>query len=85
MPPNNGPYRDGKGSVYEGGTRVVALANRPGRIRPGVVNEMMHVVDMYPTFVALAGGQLSQKKPLDGVDVWSTIGEGKPTPRDEIV
>ena len=29
LPPNNGPYRDGKGSVYEGGTRVVALASCP--------------------------------------------------------
>src|SRR5207248_8469454 len=48
LPPNNGPYRDGKGSVYEGGTRVVALANWPGHIKPGIVNEMMHVVDMYP-------------------------------------
>jgi len=27
LPPNNGPCRDGKGSVYEGGTRVLALAN----------------------------------------------------------
>ena len=49
LPPDNGPYRDGKGSVYEGGTRVVALANWPGRIKPEVVNGMMHIVDIYPT------------------------------------
>ena len=85
LPPNNGPYRDGKGSVYEGGTRVVALANWPGRIKPGVVNGMMHVVDMYPTISNLAGSQLGTNKPLDGVDVWPTISEGKPSPRQEIV
>ena len=85
LPPNNGPYRDGKGSVYEGGTRVVALANWPGRIRPGVVNGMMHLVDMYPTFVGLAGGRLDKNKPLDGTDVWSAISEGKPSPRDQMV
>ena len=45
----------------------------------------MHVVDMYPTFAALAGAELGKNKPLDGVDVWSTISEGKPSPRDEIV
>ena len=29
IPADNGPYRDGKASLYEGGTRVVALANWP--------------------------------------------------------
>jgi arylsulfatase A-like enzyme len=85
LPPNNGPYRDGKGSVYEGGTRVVALANWPSRIKSGVVNGMMHIVDMYPTLAGLASAQLGSNKPLDGVDVWPTISEGKPSPRDEIV
>jgi arylsulfatase A-like enzyme len=85
LPPSNGAYRDGKGSVYEGGTRVVALANWPGRINPGVVNDMMHIVDMYPTFAELAGAQLGKNKPLDGLDVWSTLSEGKPSPRNDMV
>jgi arylsulfatase I/J len=85
LPPNNGDYRDGKGSVYEGGTRVVALANWPGHIKPGVVNDMMHIVDLYPTFAGLAAAQLGKNKPLDGFDVWSTISEGKPTPRQDMV
>ena len=85
LPPNNGPYRDGKGSVYEGGTRVVALANWPGRIKPGVVDGMIHLVDMYPTFTGLAGAQLGNNKPLDGLDVWQTISEGAPSPRTDMV
>jgi arylsulfatase I/J len=85
LPPNNGPYRDGKGSVYEGGTRVVALANWPGRIKPGVVNEMMHIVDIYPTLNGLAGAQVGKNKPFDGVDAWPTISDGKPSARDELV
>jgi len=85
LPPNNGPYRDGKGSVYEGGTRVVALANWPGRIKPGVVNDMIHIVDMYPTLAGVAGAQLGKAKPLDGVDVWPTLSEGKPSPRQDMV
>ena len=77
LPPNNGPYRDGKGTIYEGGTRVVALANWPGKIKPGQADGMMHVVDMYPTLVGLAGGRLDKTKPLDGLDQWATISEGK--------
>ncbi len=85
LPPNNGPYRDGKGSVYEGGTRVVALANWPGHIKPGVVDGMMHIVDMYPTLAGVAGADLGKTKPLDGIDVWPAISEGKPSARDTMV
>jgi arylsulfatase A-like enzyme len=86
IPCDNGPYREGKGSLYEGGTRVVALANWPGHIKPGsTVAEVIHVVDVYPTLLALAGGQLGKNKPLDGLDVWPTISEGKPSPRTEVV
>src|SRR5439155_244886 len=49
IPCDNGPYRDGKGTLYEGGTRVVALANWPGRIKAGAVDQPIHVVDVYPT------------------------------------
>lgn len=86
LPADNGPYRAGKGTLYEGGTRVVALATWPGHIKEGsTVNEMIHTVDFYPTLIGVAGGNLGKNKPLDGVDVWGTISEGKPSPRTEIV
>ncbi len=86
IPADNGPYRDGKGSLYEGGTRVVAFANWPGHIKPGtVVDQPIHIVDMYPTLGGLAGAPLNKGKPLDGVSVWPTISEGQPSPRTEIV
>lgn len=86
IPCDNGPYREGKGSLYEGGTRVCALANWPGRIRPGtIVDGMIHVVDLYPTLAGLAGASTSKCKPLDGIDMWPTIAEGQPSPRTEIV
>jgi arylsulfatase A-like enzyme len=86
IPVDNGPYRDGKASLYEGGTHVVALANWPGRIPAGSkVDGKMHVVDMYPTLAGLAGAKLGKNKPLDGRDVWKTISAGAPSPRTEIV
>lgn len=86
IPCDNGPYRDGKGSLYEGGTRVCALANWPGHIKPGTtVNGMIHAVDWYPTLIGLAGGQTTKAKPLDGMNVWPTISDGQPSPRTELV
>jgi len=85
LPADNGPYRGGKGMLYEGGTRVAALANWPGHIKPGEVKEVMHVVDMFPTLAGLAGANASKDKPLDGLNVWASISEGKPSPRTEVV
>lgn len=85
LPADNGPYRDGKGTTYEGGTRVVALANWPGNIQPGTVNQLMHTVDWYPTLAKLASAKLGKNKPLDGMDVWSTVSAGRPSPRKEMV
>ncbi|MCC7517173.1 MAG: sulfatase-like hydrolase/transferase [Pseudomonadales bacterium] len=86
IPASNGPYRDGKGSFYEGGTRVVALANWPGKITAGTaVDQPIHIVDMYPTLVKLANGSTQNSKPLDGMDVWNTISTGATSPRKEVV
>jgi arylsulfatase A-like enzyme len=85
LPADNGPYRGGKGMLYEGGTRVAALANWPGRIKPGINNEVMHVVDLFPTLAGLAGASPNKDKPLDGLDLWPTLSEGKPSPRQEVI
>ena len=86
LPADNGPYRDGKGTLYEGGTRVVSLINWPGKINPKtVVKQMAHVVDYYPTLAKLAGASVSKSKPLDGVDVWPSVTQGKPSSRQEVV
>jgi arylsulfatase A-like enzyme len=86
IPCDNGPYREGKGSLYEGGTRVVAFANWPNHIQWGTtVDGMIHVVDIYPTLANLAGASTTKCKPLDGVDVWKTISAGTPSPRTEVV
>jgi arylsulfatase A-like enzyme len=85
LPCDNGPYREGKGTLYEGATRVCACANWPGHIKAQTVDGLIHAVDIYPTLVNLAGGSTAKCKPLDGVNVWDTIAEGKPSPRTEIV
>ncbi len=87
MPPGrNLPYRAFKSSLYEGGIRSPALAAWPGRIKPGIViNEPLHIVDLFPTFVKLAGGSLEQKLPLDGRDIMPVLTEGKPSPHEDIL
>ncbi|RWC90745.1 sulfatase [bacterium M00.F.Ca.ET.141.01.1.1] len=85
LPADNGPYRSGKGTLYEGGTRVCGLVNWPGKVKAGDVNGLIHVTDIYPTLAGLAGAKPTKNKPLDGMDVWETISEAKPSPRTEMV
>jgi len=42
-------------------------------------------VDWYPTFLGLAGASAAQPLPLDGLDAWPTIAQGKPSPHDTIL
>jgi arylsulfatase A-like enzyme len=82
----NGPLRAGKATLYEGGVRVSAFANWPGKISAGtVVTQPLHIVDWYPTLLKLASASLDQKLPLDGLDAWPTIAAGQPTPHNEIL
>jgi arylsulfatase A-like enzyme len=85
IPCDNGPYREGKGTLYEGATRVCAAANWPGHIKAQTVDGLIHAVDIYPTLAALAGASTAKCKPLDGVNVWETISHGTASPRTEIV
>jgi arylsulfatase A-like enzyme len=85
LPASNGPFRDGKGSLYEGGTRVAALANWPGHIAAGKRTGLAHVVDMLPTLAGVAGASLEGTKPLDGLDFWPMVSQGAPSPRQEVV
>jgi arylsulfatase A-like enzyme len=86
IPADNGPFRDGKASHYEGGTRVVALANWQGHIKPdSVVNQPMHIVDWYPTFAGLTGAKSDPKKPLDGMNILPALTGEKIGIRNEVV
>lgn len=66
----NGPLRGGKCSIYEGGTRGTAFVS--GGILPGDVvgrpySNMMHAVDLLPTFASFAGKDKPRTNfPLDG-------------------
>jgi arylsulfatase A-like enzyme len=64
---DNAPLRSGKGSLYEGGTRVPFIVRWPGQVKAGAVCDVPAIhVDMYPTLVALAGGRMPTTQVFDG-------------------
>jgi arylsulfatase A-like enzyme len=82
----NTPLRAGKGTIYEGGVRVCACVNWPGKIPAGAtVREPLHGVDWYPTLLKLAGAAAEQKTPVDGLDLWPVLTQGAKSPHDAIL
>ena len=71
---SSGLLKGNKGSVYEGGYRVPAIAWMPGRIPEVTTTALASTLDFFPTLVSLAGGEYD-KKSLDGVDISKTFFE----------
>jgi len=84
-PASNGEFRDGKASLYEGGVRLPAIVNWPAGLKPAVVHEPLHHVDVMPTLLAIARGKGSPDHPFDGRNAWATLAEGKPSPHEDIL
>jgi arylsulfatase A-like enzyme len=61
--------RGQKGSIYEGGLRVPAILEWPGRFAPGTSDTPAFTSDLYPTLVAIAGAKVKNQPPLDGIDL----------------
>jgi arylsulfatase A len=76
-----GLLRDGKGSTWEGGMRVPGIAWMPGRIKPGVTNEVAGTMDVFATALALGGSSVPKEVTIDGRDLAPLLFEGKSLPR----
>jgi arylsulfatase A-like enzyme len=76
LPGDNRPFRNEKGSVYEGGTRVPCIVHWPGKLKPGKHSAPVQVIDWMSTFTALAGYQPSEDLRWDGVNLWPQIAAG---------
>jgi arylsulfatase A-like enzyme len=64
---DNSPLRSGKGSLYEGGTRVPLIVRWPGIIKAGASCNVPTIhVDMYPTFLSISGAAAPANQVLDG-------------------
>lgn len=78
---SNAPLRGEKGTLYEGGIRVPALARFPGMIPPGSVCEVpAGTTDLPPTFLDLAGIDAPMKDPLDGVSLVPLLKDSEADP-----
>jgi arylsulfatase A len=73
------PFREGKGTSFEGGVRVPTIVWWPGTIpEDSVCDELVSTIDVLPTVAKLIGASLSDNK-IDGHDVLHLLLESENT------
>lgn len=83
---DNGVFREGRGSLYEGGVRSFAVAHWPRAIKPNtVIPDMLHVTDVAPTVLALAGVEPDARKKPDGVDILPVLAGTQRVAHEELL
>ena len=75
---NNGDLRGQKSNLWEGGIRVPALIEWPGKINNKISNIPTGTIDIFPTLVDLAGiRSLPVQRPVDGISLAPLILNGE--------
>jgi arylsulfatase len=66
---DSGMWTGELGSAWEGGLRTLGMVRWPSKIRANwKTDEMIHVMDMFPTLGKIGGGDIPSDRPIDGVD-----------------
>ena len=81
-----GPLHGGKGTTWEGGMRVPTIAWWPGKVPAhSVCDAPMSEIDVLPTLVRIAGGEVPADRRIDGKDIWPLLaGQTKTSPHDAL-
>ncbi|WP_442482329.1 sulfatase family protein [Aeoliella sp. SH292] len=69
-----GLFREGKGTMFEGGYRVPCVARWPGKIPAGTkCDELTSTIDVLPTVAALIGAEVPSDRTIDGKNLWPLL------------
>lgn len=94
---SNMPLRGAKATMFEGGVRTAAFVSGAGLdlVAGTISNEFYSLVDWFPTIAfGIAGvdpeeallpkyNYQSPPPPLDGMNIWTSLSTGSPSPRNE--
>lgn len=81
-----GPYKGGKYSIFEGGTRTPFITWWPGKIKPGVSNEIVCTIDLATSLVSQAGVSIPEEAFVDSQNIMGAlIGENGAKGREHLI
>ena len=68
-----GPFRGGKYSIFEAGTRVPMIVSWPAQVKPGVSDALVSQIDLYASMASLMGKPLEEGAGPDSRDHLDTF------------
>jgi arylsulfatase A-like enzyme len=68
-----GPFRGGKYSAFEAGTRVPFITSWPGVTKPGESDALLSQVDIFASLATMLGHQLEKGQAPDSHDIWTVL------------
>ena len=80
-----GPWRGGKYSAWEGGTRMPFIASWPGTIPPGISDALISQVDLLASLAALTGATVPEGRAGDSRNLLDALTGKSMTGRDHLV
>ncbi|QBY04227.1 arylsulfatase [Thalassotalea sp. HSM 43] len=69
----SGPFRGGKYSAYEAGTRVPTIVYWPGKVAASVSDALVSQIDMYASLAALVDVELSEGEAMDSLNTLDVL------------
>lgn len=80
---SSGGLREGKGTAWDGGTRVPCFIRWPGKVAAGsICNQLLTHMDLLPTIIAATNAPMPKQK-IDGLNFLSLLtGKSNNTPRE---
>ncbi|MBS3777060.1 MAG: sulfatase-like hydrolase/transferase, partial [Bacteroidales bacterium] len=82
---SNGNLRGDKGTLWEGGHRVPAVAYWKGKIEPGSSDELAVSFDLFPTMLSITNTKRPDTLSLDGIDLSPLLFQGETLPERTVV
>jgi arylsulfatase A-like enzyme len=80
-----GPYRGGKYSNYEGGTRVPFIVRWPGHVKPGTSDALICQIDLLASFATLAKAEVPKDSAPDSLNLLSVLLGESQNGREELI
>jgi len=80
-PGSAGPWRGTLFTGFEGALRVPYTMRWPGKIPAGTASdEIVHEMDLFPTFARIAGGKEPEDRVIDGIDMSGSSSASRKNP-----